>query len=332
MRTRSATHIQQQDGNVKTTRARTPVGKRELQSPVQTGPGRGRDGAFPSKEQLAMQSHLVSATNGTSVVQTAQGYPMLQVGTGLQQGVGVVQNVVQASPVLKDVEVNVWAWRYGKDREWKSIRECVMKIGEQRIVVMKGDDVLQEIAFSNLEHAYNYATSSRVIISARSGYAMFLSLDKKYHIWFKKCMQANNLPSTEVSYGVFFRQQKSLSFPPAPCYELNDGGSQQSSQESNPDEVLQLQAQLDALKQRNSQLNHQLNHMQHIHRHPHQPRQQLPEAFCLPQRHIPVPISAAYSAAVPTYPAAVTNTPYPPVGYPVAASHGHLHYEYVHSA
>ena len=114
------------------------------------------------------------------------------------------------------LELPVWAWRYGKERDWKSVRECKISLEDRTVAVLDSKRVLQRIAHADVQMTYNYVTSGRLIISSRAGVAMFLSLDKSNHQAFMKMLQGAGLPSREVSYGEFFRQQKCLTFPLLP--------------------------------------------------------------------------------------------------------------------
>eukprot|EP01064_Diplonema_japonicum_P034193 TRINITY_DN700_c2_g1_i2.p1 TRINITY_DN700_c2_g1~~TRINITY_DN700_c2_g1_i2.p1 ORF type:complete len:301 (+),score=60.06 TRINITY_DN700_c2_g1_i2:70-903(+) len=169
--------------------------------------------------------------------------------------------------------IDVWAWRYGKDREWKSVRECKMKIANYYIRIFKGEKLLQEVPFGDVKCVFNYITSARLIIGVHKGHAMFLSLDKKDHSRFQELMTMYGLNSKPVSYGEFFRQQKSLIFPALPVVEGVSQGSSaagsgsgtptQSAEEPETEQTLlrQLQQQLEDLKTKNVSLNYEMSRL-----------------------------------------------------------------------
>eukprot|EP01059_Diplonema_ambulator_P012825 TRINITY_DN23300_c0_g1_i1.p1 TRINITY_DN23300_c0_g1~~TRINITY_DN23300_c0_g1_i1.p1 ORF type:complete len:296 (+),score=88.91 TRINITY_DN23300_c0_g1_i1:48-890(+) len=198
--------------------------------------------------------------------------------------------------VLKEAAchvIDVWAWRYGKDREWKSVRECKMEIANHIIKIKKDGRLLQEVAFGDIDCVYNYITSSRLIVGTTTGSAMFLSLDKKDHARFQELMQVFGVNSKPVSYGEFFRQQKSLIFPAFPVdwkvtswVEQNKAsqgssaagsgsGTPTAGQTSEAELMMKLQQQLEELKTKNTTLSNEMNRLhecqkqQRLLHHPH---------------------------------------------------------------
>eukprot|EP00754_Rhynchopus_humris_P013612 Rhum_TRINITY_DN14334_c9_g1::Rhum_TRINITY_DN14334_c9_g1_i2::g.81998::m.81998 len=160
----------------------------------------------------------------------------------------------------------VWAWRYGKDRNWKSVRECKITLEHEALTVTNGARVLQRIAYGDVQMTYNYVTSARLIISSRAGVAMFLSLDKNDHQTFMKMLQKVGLPSREVSYGEFFRQQKWLTFPDLPQEPI----ASEIAEANAPPPQQQQQQQQQPPQQPQQQQPHQPSQHQHQ-AQPHQP-------------------------------------------------------------
>eukprot|EP00754_Rhynchopus_humris_P013603 Rhum_TRINITY_DN14334_c6_g1::Rhum_TRINITY_DN14334_c6_g1_i1::g.81972::m.81972 len=53
------------------------------------------------------------------------------------------------------LELPVWAWRYGKERDWKSVRECRISLEDSTVAVLDAKRVLQRIAHADVQMTYN---------------------------------------------------------------------------------------------------------------------------------------------------------------------------------
>eukprot|EP00755_Sulcionema_specki_P009130 Sspe_Gene.6197::Locus_2082_Transcript_1_1_Confidence_1.000_Length_1159::g.6197::m.6197 len=200
--------------------------------------------------------------------------------------------------------IPVWAWRFGRDRNWKSKRECMLYIVNNDIMVFKDEALLQSIPISNIGITFDYATSSRLIFGAKVGCSMFISINQQYREPILQFLERRGIPSQKVGYGEFFAQQQRHTFPDGPVEE-----------ETSQEQVLkELEKQLDELKKQSGELEKIEKTL----------KQQRPHAIPVsapPAVPAPIPRWCTAPSSMPTPPAVTTPNTMPTYMPPYTMSH-----------
>eukprot|EP01063_Lacrimia_lanifica_P015989 TRINITY_DN2261_c1_g2_i2.p1 TRINITY_DN2261_c1_g2~~TRINITY_DN2261_c1_g2_i2.p1 ORF type:complete len:397 (+),score=142.61 TRINITY_DN2261_c1_g2_i2:59-1249(+) len=146
--------------------------------------------------------------------------------TNGQQQLQQPQPCVRRVPSLEAVDLDMWAWRYGKSwkSHWKSVRHCALRVSAKTVAVAKNSVMLQYMETRNVQRILTHGPCLRAIIQSKEGNSMFLSFQDNEYQAFVATLSTHlaHLAHEEVAYSSFFSMTKELSFPLEPVEETGE--------------------------------------------------------------------------------------------------------------